>query len=103
MDNLANVVLDYYWFLNFCSDEEMEPETAVKKMEDLAHIITNDFSDFEKTALQGAAKRSLAFMLREPDEHGYTPRALVTPDQRAFLQAIVDGHFSGPPVDGDEG
>ena len=103
MDNLADVVLDYYWLLNFCSEEEMEPDLAVKKMEHLAYAITNDFSDQEKTALQDAARRSLAFMTRDPDEHGYTPRALVTPDQIAFLQAIADGHFSGPPIDGDEG
>lgn len=101
MNSLADVVLEYYWFLNFCSDDELEPETAVKMMENLAHQIENDFSDPEKLALQEAAKRSLAFILREPDEHGYTPRALVTPEQKDFLQAIIDGHFSGPPIDED--
>ena len=103
MDKLADVVLDYYFFLNFCSDEEMEPDTAVNKIEELAYAITHDFSDAEKKALQDAAKRSLAFMLREPDKHGYTPRALVTPEQKEFLQAIEGGHFSGPPIDGSEG
>ncbi|MFQ6308665.1 hypothetical protein [Lysobacter capsici] len=98
MNNLADVVLEHYWFLNFCSDEELDPDTAVKMMENLAHLIENDFSDAEKVALQEAAKRSLAFILREPDEHGYTPRDLVTPEQKEFLQAIIDGHFSGPPI-----
>jgi hypothetical protein len=65
-------------------------------MENLAYTITNDLSAEEKDALREAAKRSLASWLREPDEHGYTPRKLLTPNKRAFLESIAAGHFSGP-------
>ena len=95
MNNLADVVLEYYWFLNFCSDDELDPDTAVKAMEGLSHAIETSFTATEKAALQNAAQRSLALWLREPDEHGYTPRKLLTPDQREFLEAIGAGNFSG--------
>jgi hypothetical protein len=102
MQNLANIVLGYYWFLNFCSDDVLDPDTAVEEMEHLAYAIENQFSDSEKTALQDAARRSMASWLREPDEHGHTQRKLLTTEKRAFLQAIIDGHFSGPPTIEDE-
>ena len=103
MNNLADVVLEYYWFLNFCSDDELDPDTAVNSMEQLAYKIESEFSQSEKAALQDAATRSLASWLREPDEHGYTPRKLLTADGRAFLEAIIGGHFSGPPLIEDDG
>jgi hypothetical protein len=98
MDNLADIVLEYYWFLNFSTDEELDPDTAVKSMENLAYTIETAFSADEQRALQEAAKRSLASWLREPDEHGYTPRSLLTPEKRAFLQDIAAGRFSGPEL-----
>ena len=98
MNNIADVVLEYYWFLNFCSDDELDPHAAVNAMEQLVYKIENEFSNSEKLALQDAAKRSLESRLREPDEHGYTPRTLLTPDGLAFLQAIIEGNFSGPPI-----
>jgi hypothetical protein len=30
-------------------------------------------------------------LLREPDEYGYTLRALVTPEHREFLESLADG------------
>ena len=30
-------------------------------------------------------------LLAEPDEHGYTPRKLVTPEQTAFLDLLISG------------
>ncbi|MES2949284.1 MAG: hypothetical protein V4858_12165 [Pseudomonadota bacterium] len=97
MDNLADTVLGLYWFLNFCSDDELDPDVAVKEIENLSHSIANAFSDMERMALQEAAKRSLSNWLRGPDEHGYTPRRLLTSDQREFLEEIAAGHFAGPP------
>jgi hypothetical protein len=98
LKNLADVVLGYYWFLNFCSDDVLDPDAAVEKMEHLADTVENEFTDSERAALREAATRSMALWLREPDEHGHTPRKLLTSEKRAFLQAIIDGHFSGPPV-----
>jgi hypothetical protein len=48
-------------------------------------------SPIERQALAEAATARLRELLREPDEHGYTPRALVTPLQREFLQSLADG------------
>lgn len=48
-------------------------------------------STAERQALAHAAAARLGQLLREPDEYGYTPRALVTPEQREFLQSLVDG------------
>ena len=95
MKNLADIVLQYYWFLNFCSDDELDPDTAVREIEGLADTIMNSFTFEEREELQEAAKRSLATWLREPDEHGYTPRKLLTEDQRSFLESIAEGQFTG--------
>jgi hypothetical protein len=60
--------------------------------------ITNDMwfelakaSAPERNALAEAAAARLKELLREPDEYGYTPRGLVTPIQRGFLQSLADG------------
>ena len=102
MNHLADVVLEYFWFLNFCSDEELDSDTAVKAMENLAYTIDTSFTNAEKAALQEAATRSLDAWLREPDEYGYTPRKLLTTEKREFLESIAAGHFSGPPFEDDE-
>ncbi|MDH3348021.1 MAG: hypothetical protein OEM02_07970 [Desulfobulbaceae bacterium] len=95
MKNLADVALQYYWFLNFCSDDELDPDTAVREIESLADTIMNSFTAAEREEPQEAAKQSLATWLREPDEHGYTPRKLLTEDQRSFLESIAEGQFTG--------
>lgn len=48
-------------------------------------------SPSERQALAEAASTRLSELLREPDEYGYTPRALVTPGQREFLTSLADG------------
>jgi hypothetical protein len=60
--------------------------------------ITNDMwpelaraSPAERQALAEAAAARLRELLRDPDQYGYTPRALVTPVQREFLQSLADG------------
>ena len=60
--------------------------------------ITNDMwselakaSPTERKAMGEAAAGRLRELLREPDEYGHTPRALVTPIQREFLQSLADG------------
>lgn len=96
MKNLADIVLEYFWFLNFSTDEELDPDIAVKSMENLSYTIENEFTDEDRLALRDAASRSLKGWLSEPDEYGYTPRKLLTDDKRAFLESIAAGHFSGP-------
>ena len=60
--------------------------------------ITNDMwfdlakaSPAERQAMAEAAAARLRELLRDPDEYGYTPRALVTPMQREVLQSLADG------------
>jgi len=59
----------------------------------------------ERKALADAAANRLAEWLAEPDEHGFTPRALVTPQHREFLQSIADGsawhEFDFPEAEDD--
>lgn len=72
--------------------------------------ITNDMwfelakaTPAEREALAETAAKRLKELLREPDEHGYTPRSLVTPVQREFLQSLADGsaweEFDHPDVE----
>ena len=45
----------------------------------------------EREALKEAATTRLGYLLADPDEYGYTPRALVTPEQREFLHSLANG------------
>jgi hypothetical protein len=95
MRNLAEVVLDYLWFLNFAEDDTLAPGEAVDVLEGLAFKIESSFSDEEKEALREAASRRLSWWLQEPDEDGYTPRELLTPNQKSLLEALAAGRFNG--------
>ena len=99
MQKLADWVLHYFWTLNFSGDDiGFDEDWAVKEIESLVYGIENTFTDVEREALKDAAKRSLARWLAEPDEHGYTPRGLLKPQQRDFLETIAAGKFSGPDL-----
>ena len=102
MQNLADAVLDYLCFLNFCEEEECDPDSTLKLLEDLVYQIENKFTEEEKQSLKDAAQRRLAHWLREPDEHGYTPRKLLTPEQKSFLEDVTAGRFSGPDFDDED-
>lgn len=95
MNNLADSVLDYFWFLNFSGDDQADPDLMVKLMEELVDDIERNFTAAEKQALMEAASRRLASWLREPDEYGYTPRSRLTVAQRKFLEHIAAGRFAG--------
>jgi hypothetical protein len=99
MKTLADMALDYCWFLNFSSDEEVNPDTAAQLLESLTYEMENELSESEKSALKVAAENRLKWWLREPDEHGYTPRKLLTAEQKKFLESMAAGHFSGPRDD----
>lgn len=60
--------------------------------------VTNDMwlqlaktSPEERKALSEAAAARLKELLRDPDEYGYSPRKLVTPDQKELLESLVGG------------
>jgi hypothetical protein len=102
MKNLADTVLDYFWFLEFSDDEYLDPDEAVKLMEGLVYQIENDFTPEEKHALSEAARRRLDWWLSEPDENGYTPRKLLTEDQKEFLELLIAGRFDGGDGETDD-
>jgi hypothetical protein len=99
MTTLADMVLDYFWFLNFCDDKQLDPDTAVNLMETVVYQMENELSESDKEALKTAAANRLKWWLREPDEHGYTPRKLLTAEQKKFLVSMALGNFSGSPND----
>jgi hypothetical protein len=102
MNNLADVALDYFWFLNFSTEEEADIQLTSDRLGELAHQIETELSAAEKDALKAAASRRLVSWLMEPDEHGYTPRKLLTAEQKSFLEDIAEGRFSGrDPDDAD--
>ena len=45
----------------------------------------------ERRALSEVATARLKTLLREPDEYGYSPRKLVTPEQKVLLESLADG------------
>ena len=95
MNNLADTTLDYLWFLTFTDEEYANADVLLKESEDVIYRIENAFTDEERQALKDAARRRLASWLREPDEHGYTPRKLLTHAQRVFLEDMAAGEWWG--------
>jgi hypothetical protein len=47
----------------------------------------------EKEALSAVAANARARLLPEPDQYGYTPRKLVTSQQKQFLDLVASGKF----------
>ena len=99
MKNLARSLVDLYYELNFVEEDYVDFEWSLRSCANILDSIQNDFSDQEKSAIQSAAANKLKDILREPDEHGYTPRSLVSEDQRSFLIAVSEGRFDGAPAD----
>jgi hypothetical protein len=42
-------------------------------------------------------------LLREPDEYGYSPRKLLTPEQKELLESLVDGSAFDELDDDEDG
>ena len=95
MNNLADATLDYLWFLTFLDEQHADPDVLLKESEGLIDRIENTFTSEEQEALKDAARRRLASWLHEPDEHGYTPRKLLTHSQRVFLEDMAAGEWWG--------
>ena len=99
MSNLADAVVRFLCTIQFSGEDlPFDEDWVVKYLEETIYEIENDYSDQKRQALKDAAARSLKSLLREPDEYGYTPRKLLKPDHRAFLETFAAGQFSGRPV-----
>jgi hypothetical protein len=56
----------------------------------------------DRLAVSEAARRRLSWLLSDPDEYGYSPRKLVTPEHRALLEGLVTGAVFGFHAGGEE-
>lgn len=88
MKNLAQLAFDHIWMLLFEDDSVVDPDYCVSRTEELTLLLA-DFSDLERDALAAVALDAKNRLLAEPDEYGYTPRELVTTEQRNFLDAVI--------------
>lgn len=93
MNHLADMLFDLIWSLEFSSEDEIDPDFVSSQLEDVWHTLNELVSDEEKQAFIDAAKRAKSRLLAEPDEHGYTPRSLVTEEQKKFLEELSSGEF----------
>ncbi|WP_025131402.1 hypothetical protein [Pseudomonas sp. PH1b] len=92
MKTLANLAFDYIWHLMFTDEDYLEQDLSVRMLESLETYFAV-ISDAEKAALALVARETQARLLAPPDEHGYTPRSLVTAEQKAFLEQMISGEF----------
>lgn len=92
MNTLAELAFEYIWLLLFTDEREVDPDYAVKMQETLPDYFAS-MSVQEKAALSLVAKNTKDRLLAEPDEHGYTPRAIVTEEQKVFLDALESGEL----------
>lgn len=97
MTNLADAVLDFLWFLEFSEDDECDPDLAIKYLESFSFDMENNWTDAEKQLLSDAVKRRLSGDSNKV-QTGHIPSttgSALRAEQRAFLEAIAIGRFSG--------
>jgi len=92
MNTLAELTFEYIWLLMFEGEDVIDLDYSVRMQESLPDYFSA-MSNKEKIALSTVAKEAQARLLSEPDEHGYTPRSLVTEDQKAFMEALSSGEL----------
>jgi len=92
MQTLAELSFEYLWLLLFADEDVIDLDYSVKLQESLPDYFSV-MTDEEKNALSKVAEETKSRLLAEPDEHGYTPRTLVTEEQKIFLDALSSGEF----------
>jgi len=92
MKTLAELTFDYLWLLLFEGEEIIDLDYSVRIQESLPEYFSS-MTQPEKDALSEVAKEAQARLLAEPDEHGYTPRKLITDDQKVFMEALSSGEL----------
>ena len=92
MNGLADIVVDYLLTIMFAEGDSIDSDYQVRLQESMPDQIS-PLSDAERTALSQAARRRLDDIDSGPDEYGYNPGLLVSPDQRAFLAALATGEL----------
>jgi len=92
MKTLAEITFEYLWLLMFADEDIIDLDYSVNCQESLPEYFAA-FTAEEKSALAEVAARVQASLLAEPGQHGYTPRKLVTDEQKQFLAALVSGEL----------
>jgi hypothetical protein len=87
---LAELSFEYIWLLLFGGEDEISPHYSLKCQETLLEYFAALTTE-ERRALSKVAADTRARLLAEPDEHGYTPRKLVTDEQKKILEAMISG------------
>lgn len=99
MNNLARTIVDLYFELNFVDEEYVEFDWSLHRCAEIRMAIENEYTSDEQAGIRAAASEKLKELLRDPDEDGYTPRSLVSEEQKQFLVAISEGRYDGAPAD----
>ena len=97
MNNLADAVLDYYFFLYFVEKQNPNAECSIKLVE-LFDQIENKFSDVEKQEVKEAAKRRFQRQ-EEVINSGGIPQYPINSEEIEFLQNIARGNFDTSSMD----
>jgi sensor histidine kinase YesM len=91
MKDLADAVLDYFWFLYSPAESGLESQRSVKLVE-LFNQIEDHFTNEEKQALMDAATRRLQ-QLQNAHDAAYVFQQPQESIRESFLQSIAAGHF----------
>jgi hypothetical protein len=92
LNHLAQITFDHMWLILFGEENVIDLDYSVKLLEQLSSTLAS-FTAAEKEALAQVAQEAKNRLLAEPDEFGYTPRALVTDEQRRFLDGVISGEI----------
>ena len=92
MKILAEISFEYIWLLLFDGEDIIDLDYSVKMQESLPDYFAA-MSVEEKVALSQVAAKTKSKLLADPDEHGYSPRKLVTDEQITFLDALSSGEI----------
>jgi len=92
MQILAELSFEYIWLLLFADEDVIDLDYSVKLQESLPDYFSA-MTDEEKNTLSKVAEETKSRLLAEPDEHGYTPRVLITEEQKIFLDALSSGEL----------
>lgn len=88
MNHLAQMAFNHMWLILFSDEDVIDLDYSVKLLDELPLALA-DFTPKERDAMAEVGQEVKNRLLAEPDQYGYTPRALVTDEQRRFLDAVV--------------
>lgn len=92
MSTLAELSFDFIWLLLFGKEDQITVDYAVRWQESLPDYFAR-LTAQEKDALSAVAANARSRLLAEPDQYGYTPRKLVSAQQKEFLDLVASGKF----------